>query len=173
MRVPRATLVAASVVVIIDAVSKVIVAHVLMPGRIVHVRSWLHLDLYYNHAGAGNALTGRPLLVSALSILACLALAALAARIRSRGASLGLGLLLGGGIGNLVDRLGGSPGPFRGGVIDWIQLFGSTGSMNLADLAINLGVAVLVVTMIWGAVKVPGPTPHDRGQADRAPLPTT
>ncbi len=158
MRLPRLTLVVATAVVIIDAAAKAIVAHVLVAGRVVHVGSWLDLDLYYNHAGAGNALTGRPVVVSVLSILGCLALAALAARMRSRGASLGLGLLLGGGVGNLVDRLAGAPGPFRGGVIDWIQLFGSTGSMNLADVAINLGVVVLVVMAIWGALKAPGPT---------------
>jgi signal peptidase II len=158
MRLPRLTLAVATAVVLIDAVSKLIVAHVLVAGQVIRVGALLKLELYYNHAGAGNALTGRPLLVSALSIFAVLALVAMGARVHSRGMSVGIGLLLGGGVGNLVDRLAGSPGPFRGGVIDWIRPFSSPGSLNLADLAINLGVVVFAGAALWRSVrKVPGP----------------
>lgn len=149
MRPPRLTLTVAAVVVLLDAISKAVVAHVLVAGRVIDVAPGLRFELYYNHAGAGNLLTGRPVVVAVLSVLAVLALAVLGSRMRSRGTSVGVGLLLGGGIANLVDRLAGSPGPLRGGVIDWIRLFNSTGSMNLADLAINLGVVVFAVTALW------------------------
>jgi signal peptidase II len=167
MRPPRLSITVAAGVVLIDAVSKAVVAHTLTPGRVVPAGPLLKLDLYYNHAGAGNALTGRPVLVTVLSILACAALAVMAARARSRGMSVGLGLLLGGGLGNLADRLFSSPGPFRGGVIDWLRPLHSSGSMNLADVSINLGVLVLGLTLAaqaWSGRKVPGPT-------DRAPSP--
>ncbi len=148
MRLPRLTVAVASVVVLLDAASKAVVAHWLVAGRVVHVGPLLELDLYYNHAGARNVLTGRPGLVAGLAILAIAGLVAMAARTRSRGLSLGLGFLLGGGVGNLVDRLFGAPGPFRGGVIDWLAPFNSPGSMNLADLAINLGLLAIVLTVI-------------------------
>ena len=61
-----------------------------------------------------------------------------------------MGLLLGGGIGNLIDRLVTAPGPLRGGVIDWIKPTLHGGSINLADLSIN---AALVVLIVGGAIE--------------------
>jgi signal peptidase II len=149
MRLPRLTVATGTAVILIDAVSKALAKRLLVSERIVHAGPLLELDLYHNHAGSGNMLTGRPVLVSVLSILAVIALAGAATRARGRGTSIGLGLLLGGGIGNLIDRVLGAPGPLRGGVIDWLRPFNSAGSMNLADLAINLGLAVLAITAAW------------------------
>ena len=158
MRLPRWTLIVAAAVVLVDAVSKFLVAAWLVPGDVVHVGPLLELELYYNHAGASNALTGHPVLVSALSLLATGLLVAMATQVRSRAAAVGIGFLIGGGIGNLLDRLAGAPGPFRGGVIDWIRPFGSRGSMNLADLAINLGVLTFAGLVLGGWLRrVPGP----------------
>jgi signal peptidase II len=56
-----------------------------------------------------------------------------------------IGLLLGGGVGNLLDRLLRAPGPLRGGVVDWIKPTLSGGSLDLADLAINAAVITLLV----------------------------
>ena len=58
--------------------------------------------------------------------------------------------MLGGGIGNLIDRSVTSPGPLRGGVIDWIKPTLHGGSMNLADLSIN---AALIVLIVGGAIE--------------------
>ncbi len=156
MRLPRLSLAAAAIVVLIDAVSKAVVARWLVVGQVVHVGPLLELDLYYNHAGAGNTLAGRPVLVAVLAILAVAALVAMAARTRSRGMSIALGLLLGGGVGNLIDRLFGAPGPLRGGVIDWLRPFNGSGSMNLADLAINLGPLLLVLVVLRQWWRRPG-----------------
>ncbi len=55
-----------------------------------------------------------------------------------------MGLVIGGGIGNLVDRLINPPGPMRGEVIDFIDSsFWPT--FNLADSAIVVGVAILLL----------------------------
>jgi signal peptidase II len=166
MRLPRLTLAVAAVVIGVDALSKLVVAHVLVAGRVVHAGALLELDLYYNHAGAGNRLSGHPALVTALSILAVGLLCLLAARTRSRGMSLGLGLLIGGGVGNLLDRLFGAPGPFKGGVIDWLRPLHSTGSMNLADLSINLGLLVfglVVVRRVWADWRATQAEPSELG----------
>jgi signal peptidase II len=59
--------------------------------------------------------------------------------------------MLGGGISNLLDRLLRAPGPLRGGVVDWLKPTASGGSMNLADVAITAGVAVLAVGTLVAA----------------------
>jgi signal peptidase II len=83
---------------------------------------------------------------------------AVATRVRTTTAAVAVGLLLGGGTGNLLDRLLRAPGPLRGGVVDWLKPTLSSGSMNLADLTIGAGVAVFVITSLVGAWRVR--TPH-------------
>ncbi len=46
----------------------------------------------------------------------------LAVRVRSTGWALALGLLLGGALGNLTDRVFREPAPFRGHVVDFLEL---------------------------------------------------
>ena len=142
----------AAVVVAVDAATKAVAARALDGRGVVNVLGGLfHLELYRNFAGPGNILQGHPVLVSALSLFAVILIAAASWTVRATGLAVACGLLLGGGIGNLVDRLLGSPGPLRGGVIDWIKPTLSSGSLNVADLSINAGViAVLVaLTIDW------------------------
>lgn len=56
----------------------------------------------------------------------------------------GLGLIGGGAIGNLIDRLTRGDGVFDGPVVDWIQ-FPNFPVFNLADTAITFGVAVILI----------------------------
>jgi signal peptidase II len=60
-----------------------------------------------------------------------------------------LGLLLGGAMGNLTDRIFRSPGPLRGWVVDWIQL-PHWPVFNLADSAITCGVVLFVLLAARG-----------------------
>jgi signal peptidase II len=136
----------AAVVVAVDAISKALAAHYLAGHGIVNLfGGHFHLELYRNHAGPGNTFSGHPVLVSLLSLAAVLVIAGLAFTVRARSTAIALGLLLGGGIGNLIDRLVTSPGPLRGGVIDWIKPTVHGGSLNLSDLSINAALVVLVV----------------------------
>jgi signal peptidase II len=142
----RLALIVAAVVVAVDAISKAVAANLLARRGVVSVLGGhLHFELYRNHAGPGNSFTGHPVLISLLSIAAVIVIAALATRVRTRSTAVAVGLLLGGGIGNLIDRLVTSPGPLRGGVIDWLKPSLHGGSMNLADLSINAAFVVLIV----------------------------
>jgi signal peptidase II len=133
-------------VVAVDAVSKAFAAHYLAGRGVVNLfGGHFHLELYRNHAGPGNTFTGHPVLVSLLSLAAVIVIAGLALTVRARSTAIALGLLLGGGIGNLIDRIVTSPGPLRGGVIDWIKPTLHGGSLNLSDLSINAALIVLVV----------------------------
>jgi signal peptidase II len=136
----------AGIVVAADAATKAIAAHALAGRGVVNLLGGhFHLELYRNFAGPGNILRGHPMLVSILSLTAVGLLFAAAWTARTTGYAVAIGLLLGGGIGNLLDRLLRAPGPLRGGVVDWIKPTLSGGSLNLADLAINAGVITILV----------------------------
>lgn len=56
----------------------------------------------------------------------------------------GLGLIVGGATGNLIDRIARGPGLFDGPVIDWIDLW-FIPTFNLADASITCAVVVLLI----------------------------
>jgi signal peptidase II len=72
-----------------------------------------------------------------------------ARRIRSLPWAMTLGLLLGGATGNLTDRIFRAPGPFRGWVVDWIQV-PHWPVFNLADSAITCGGVLAVLLAVLG-----------------------
>jgi signal peptidase II len=72
-----------------------------------------------------------------------------ARRIYSLAWAIALGLLLGGATGNLLDRIFRAPGPFRGWVVDWIQV-PHWPVFNLADSAIVCGGALMVLLAARG-----------------------
>ena len=151
-RVRRLLVVIAVAVVALDQVSKALAVRYLSGRGVVNVLGGaFHLELYRNFAGSGNRWTGHPVLVSAFALVAVLAVAGFGARVRSRAGAVAGGLMLGGGIGNLLDRLLRGPGPLRGGVVDWLKPTLSGGSMNLSDVAITAGVAVVVIAALLGA----------------------
>jgi signal peptidase II len=157
---PRRLLTAIALSVVgADQVTKALAVHDLTGRGIVNVAGGaFHLELYRNFAGSSNRLTGHPVIVSLLALVAVAVIVAVATRVRTTTAAVAVGLLLGGGTGNLLDRLLRAPGPLRGGVVDWLKPTLSSGSMNLADLTIGAGVAVFVITSLVGAWRVR--TPH-------------
>ena len=67
-------------------------------------------------------------------------------RVRHTGWAVAVGFLLAGITGNLTDRLLREPGPFRGHVVDFIQL-PNFAIFNVADIAINVGVWLLLLRL--------------------------
>jgi signal peptidase II len=70
-------------------------------------------------------------------------------RIQSLAWAVTLGLLLGGATGNLTDRLLRAPGPFRGYVVDWIEI-PHWPVFNVADSCIVCGGVLAVVLAVRG-----------------------
>jgi signal peptidase II len=70
-------------------------------------------------------------------------------RIYSLPWAVALGLLLGGAMGNLGDRIFRAPGPFRGWVVDWIEV-PHWPVFNLADSAIVCGGVLMVLIAARG-----------------------
>ena len=151
----RATKVAlgvAAVVVALDAASKFLAVELLSgKGRVDVLGGLFHLELYRNFAGPGGRFAGHVVLISLFTIVAVAVLAFLATRVRTTGAAIAVGLLLGGGIGNGLDRVLRAPGPLHGGVVDWLKPTLDSGSMNVADLAINVAIVVVlgVAAVTW------------------------
>jgi signal peptidase II len=144
----------AGIVVLTDAVTKAIAARALAGRGVVNVLGGaFHLELYRNFAGPGNILRGHPMLVSLLSLIAVTLIAAVAWSVRSTSYAVAIGLLLGGGVGNLLDRLLRAPGPLRGGVVDWIKPTLSSGSLNVADLSINAAVVAMLLALALDAYR--------------------
>jgi signal peptidase II len=133
-----------------DQVSKSLV---LASGTDAAGTGWISVRLVRNTGASGGIASGYPVLV-ALAAVAVTALAAgIALRARGRVIALCLAAVLGGAAGNLADRVFRAPGFGRGGVVDWIHLGGRGGSMDVADIAIQLGVlGALAAVLVGGRV---------------------
>jgi signal peptidase II len=90
----------------------------------------------------------------------------MARRLRSVPWAVSLGLVLGGALGNLGDRLFRAPGPFQGHVVDMISLFAPYAEkfavFNIADSCLSVGVALAVLLELTGRQR-------DGSRAHRAP----
>jgi signal peptidase II len=135
----------------IDVLSKIlVVAELSSRPPMTLLGGLITLQLYRN---AGAAFGVGPSFTAIYALVAAVVLAAIlrmSGRLRSWLWAIALGLVLGGAAGNLADRLFRSPGPMRGWVIDWIKLPYFPETFNLADSALTLGVALLVLASIRG-----------------------
>ncbi|AKA08000.1 signal peptidase [Streptomyces noursei ZPM] len=105
--------------------------------------TWLELRVVRN-SGAAFGLGGAMTLVFTLIAAAvAVAIVRLARRLHSAPWAIALGLLLGGALGNLTDRVFRAPGGLRGAVVDFLAVRDFS-VMNLADWAI-VGGGVLIV----------------------------
>jgi signal peptidase II len=135
----------AAAVTLADQAAKQLATRLLPQDGPVHLFGGVHLQLVRNFAGPGGHWAGHTVLISIFTVVAALALIAAIARVRlDRITAIALGLFLGGAIGNGLDRLLRGPGPLRGGVVDWLAPSAHGSSMNLADLALNAAVVVLL-----------------------------
>jgi signal peptidase II len=135
---------AAAAVIVADQVAKILAVHFLSAGP-VHLFGGLHLQLYRNYAGPGGHWAGHTVLISIFTVVAAIALVVFIAHSRlDRVSAIGIGLFLGGAVGNGLDRLLRGPGPLHGGVVDWLAPSAHGGSMNLADLSLNAAVLLMI-----------------------------
>ena len=160
---PRRTtwlLLVAGLVLAADIISKAIVVASLEPGRVVRLAGhYVELTNTRNSGAAFSVGTGATVLFTAVAVVVVAVILRTAKRLRSLGWAICLGLLLGGALGNLVDRLLRSPGPFRGEVVDWIQL-PHWPVFNLADSAIVIGGCVAVLLSSRG-ISLDGNSPNE------------
>jgi signal peptidase II len=123
-------------------VTKELAQRALADGPIDIVAGAVTLRLTFNSGGAFGILPGFPGLFLVATLVVAAVILAWARRVEERSSAIALGLVLGGGLGNVVDRVAGDAG---GGVVDFIDLH-VWPVFNLADSAIVIGVVLLLVT---------------------------
>jgi signal peptidase II len=138
-----------------DIVTKVIVVATLTPGDPVRLLGGaLYLSILRNTGAAWHLGAGYTAVLAVVAVVVILVIIRFARRLGSRAWAVALGLVLGGAAGNLVDRLFRAPAPLRGGVVDFISLFGPDGHpwpiFNVADSCLTIGVLLAVVLEISG-----------------------
>ena len=141
----------AAFVLAADAITKALVVMHLRPDEPVHVLGdVLMLDLLRNPGAAFSVGTGDTIVFTAIAVGVVIYIARTARNLRSVGWAITLGLLLGGAIGNLADRIFRAPGLFRGNVVDWIELTRYWPVFNIADSAIVCGGILTVLLATFG-----------------------
>jgi signal peptidase II len=137
----RAALVLA-LVVVADQLSKRAVEHSIVPGEERRLLPGIQLVNTRNHGIAFGFLPGSQDVVTALIGVALIALLAyFALHSRDRMIWLPTGMLIGGAVGNVADRIR------VGSVTDFVKLPLGWPPFNLADASITLGVVVLFLVI--------------------------
>jgi signal peptidase II len=139
----RLALALCGVMVALDQGAKAIAESALVPGERVDLALGIELANVHNEGVAFGLFGGGSNLVLALTLVALGLIVAFIAREAPRpGLWIPAGLLAGGALGNLADRLR------TGAVTDFIDP-PMWPAFNLADIAIVLGVAWLALLYLW------------------------
>jgi signal peptidase II len=138
-----------------DQLAKIWALDRLVPGEPVNIiGSLIRLNLIRNAGAAFSIGNGATWVMTLVACGVLVFVLRTARRIGSLGWAWALGLLLGGSLGNLTDRMVRSPGPGRGQVVDFIDYFGFFIG-NVADIAI-VSAAILIAVLAARGVAVDG-----------------
>jgi signal peptidase II len=114
----------------------------------------LYWSLIRNSGAAFSLGAGYTWIFPLVTIAVVIWIGWMATRLRSIPWAISLGLVLGGALGNLVDRLFRAPGPFLGHVVDFVSVFQPGGGafpiFNLADSSLSVGVVLAVLLELTG-----------------------
>lgn len=140
----------ALLVVLADVLSKTIVVRTLSDRPPLRLLGGLVYLIETRNSGAAFSLAqGWTVLLSLVALAVVVAIARTARRLGSAAWAVCLGLILGGALGNLADRVFRAPGPLRGAVVDWIDVR-VWPVFNLADSALVVGVCLAVLLELQG-----------------------
>jgi signal peptidase II len=159
----RLSLLIAAIVVVVDQLTKRWALTTLTERNIDIVGS-LRFNLAFNKGMAFSQGTGLGPVIGVVALLVVVGLLVSIGRSTSPVYPYAVGLIIGGAVGNLLDRLFRGPGWLRGGVIDfidvqWWPIF------NVADIAVTVGGALLILSTLR-----PPPAAERSGEAEGAPV---
>lgn len=145
----------APLVLVLDVLTKALaVAGLEGRGPLELLGGAVYLVLVRNPGAAFSMATGYTWVLSLVALVVVVVIIRISRRLRSVGWAIALGLILGGALGNLADRIFRAPGPLQGHVVDVVSLFAPDGSVwpvfNLADSAIVTGGVLLVLMALLG-----------------------
>jgi signal peptidase II len=147
--------VVAVVAVVLDQLVKELSTKGLTEGEPVRILGGLiYLSLLRNSGAAWSMGEGFTWIFPLVTIVVIGWIGWMALRLRSIPWAVSLGLVLGGALGNLGDRLFRDPGFFQGHVVDMISVFGPNAQyfpvFNIADSCLSVGVVLAVLMELTG-----------------------
>ena len=146
----RLLLAVAAVVLFLDIVTKVLAVRLLIPGQPVSiVGDTITWTLVRNSGAAFSMATGYTWVLTLIATGVVIGIIWMGRRLVSPWWAIGLGMILGGAMGNLVDRFFRSPGPLRGHVVDFLSI-GWWPVFNVADPSVVGGAILLVALSLFG-----------------------
>jgi signal peptidase II len=156
----------AALVYTLDRLTKLWAEHVL-PGKPIDViRGILTLRYTTNSGGAFSLGQSAPWLFAAATLVVVGLIVVTATRHTRIVTSVALGLVLGGALGNVTDRLARGHGIVGGRVVDFIDLH-VWPVFNLADASIVVGALLLAVSSWWSdRVSTEPEAGHGGGSSD-------
>jgi signal peptidase II len=164
-------------VLLLDVVTKYLaVAHLTGRPPVRLLGGAVYLVLTRNSGAAFSLGTGYTFVFPVVSLLVISWIGWMASRLRSVPWAISLGLVLGGALGNLTDRIFRAPGLMVGHVIDFVSAFSTDGHIwpifNAADSGLFCGVILAVLLEMTGrrrdGTRVRSTRPGDEGPAPRA-----
>jgi signal peptidase II len=146
-RVMLTSLIAAAVVA--DQLTKTAALSLLSQGTAVPVLPGFNLSLGFNTGASfgmmGGFMAGKPLLMAALTGALTIAFAVMAFRAQPALERAGFALVVGGALGNIIDRLR------QGAVTDFLDFYWRDWhwpTFNVADIAITLGTVLILAASL-------------------------
>jgi signal peptidase II len=135
----------------VDQFTKYLVVKNLTYGDTVNVIGDILQFRYVKNPGAAFSLgTGMTWVFSIVAAAVAVFIIVYSRRIRSFWWGILFGLLLGGTLGNLTDRLVRPPRFGEGHVVDFIEIYGFPAIFNIADSAIVVSMCLFVILTIAG-----------------------
>jgi len=126
-------------------------------GPVDVVDGLLHFRLVRNSGAAFGFASGLTVVLSVVAATVVVVILRAARTLRSAWYAVALGLVLGGAVGNLLDRIFRPPGLFRGRVVDFLEL-PHWPVFNLADSCVVAG-GILIVLLSLRGVRHDGSSP--------------
>ena len=124
----------------------------------------LQLHLTRNPGAAFSLGTSFTVVLSCLAIAATVVVLIVSRRVADRVWAVALGAILAGITGNLTDRMLREPAPFKGHVIDFLQL-PNWPIFNVADISINVGAGLILLQVVRG-IRLDGTRHADADDAE-------
>jgi signal peptidase II len=138
----------AALAFVADQVTKIVAVAALRDGESARfIDGALRWTLERNPGAAFGIFRRAPVLFTILAIVISIVIVVASSGARDRLHAVGLGLVLGGALGNLADRLVRAPGPFRGRVVDFID-FRVWPTFNVADSVVVVGAVLLAIASL-------------------------
>jgi signal peptidase II len=147
MKTSRMSLLISAVIVLLDQVSKAWALRDLADGRIIQVIWTMQFNLTFNRGMAFSRGTGIGPIIGVIGLVVVVLLLLSLRRADNALTRVATGLIIGGAVGNILDRLFRGSGWMRGAVVDFID-FQWWPVFNVADMAIMIGAATMMVAML-------------------------